>query len=139
MAVLDLDAKRAARSEVENKPHEVVFGGETFLFPVRMPLEFMDLLDVTPRQAFALLFDEDVDATPAGGEITARFFKHRPDDGDLREISRALYSTDLGESKASPDTSANGGRPSKRTGKRTISGTSRPTATAPTTSASESS
>jgi hypothetical protein len=118
MASLDLDAKRAARSEAQNEPHEVTFGGETFTFPAWMPLEFVDYLDAGKmRVAFALLFDEDVDADPPGGEVTARFFKHRPDNGDLREISQALYSTTVGESSASPGSSANGGRPSSKTGK----------------------
>jgi hypothetical protein len=124
MASLDLDAKRAARSEATNKPHEVVFGGESFTFPAWMPLEFLDHLDAgRMRAAFALLFDEDLDADPPGGEMTARFFSHRPDNGDLREISRALYSTSLGEPSASPASSANGGRPSKPTGKRTTTAT----------------
>lgn len=124
MASLDLDAKRAARSEAQNEPHNVVFGGETFTFPAWMPLEFVDHLDAgRMRMAFALLFDEDVDADPPGGEVTARFFSHRPDNGDLRAISQTLYSTTVGESVASPDSSQNGGRPSKPTGKRTTTGT----------------
>jgi len=124
MASLDLDAKRAARSEASNEAHEVVFGGESFTFPAWMPLEFLDYLDAgRMRMAFALLFDEDLDADPPGGEVTARFFSHRPDNGDLREISRALYSTNVGESSASPDSSPNGGRPSKPTGKRTTTAT----------------
>ena len=136
MARLSLDAKRAARSEAQNEPHEVVFGGEEFTFPAWMPLEFLDYLDAGKmRTAFAVLFGEDPDADPPGGEQTARFFSHRPDNGDLREISQALYSTALGESSASPDSSANGGRPSKPTGRRTTrDGTSGTTATAPPTS-----
>jgi hypothetical protein len=121
---LSLDAKRAARSEAANEPHEVVFGGETFAFPAWMPLEYIDHLDAgRMRMAFALLFGEDPDADPPGGEVTARFFSHRPDNGDLREISQALYSTNVGESSASPDSSQNGGRPSKPTGKRTTTAT----------------
>ena len=140
MVSLDLDAKRAARSEAQNEPHAVVFGGEEFTFPAWMPLGFLDYLDAGKmRAAFALLFGEDDEADPPGGEVTARFFSHRPDNGDLREISRALYSTSLGEPSASPDSSANGGRPSKPTGKRTTTGTSRPTATANSRSAPESS
>jgi hypothetical protein len=131
MAKLNLDAKRAARSEALNEPHEVTFGGEMFIFPALVPLEFFDLIDDgTPRKAFALLFDEDVDATPAGGEVTARFFAHRPDGGDLAAISSDLYATSVGEAVASQDSSANGGRPSSKTGKATITGTSAKTVTA---------
>jgi hypothetical protein len=124
MATLDLDAKRAARSEATNAAHTVRFGGEDFEFPARMPLEFLDRMTAgTPRAAFAVLLGEDPDATPAGGEITARFFSHRPDDGDLEAISSGLYSTTVGESSASPGSSLNGGRPSSKTGKRTTTAT----------------
>jgi hypothetical protein len=95
-----------------------------------MPLEFLDRMTAgTPRAAFAVLFGEDPDTTPAGGEVTARFFKHRPDDGDLEAISTGLYSSSLGESTASPSSSANGGRPQKRTGRRTTAATSEATVT----------
>jgi len=128
--MLDLDAKRAARSEAQNVPHAVRFGGENFEFPARLPLEFLDRMTAgTPRAAFAVLLGEDPDATPPGGEMTARFFKHRPDDGDLEAISTGLYSTSLGESTASPSSSGNGGRPSKRTGRRTTAETSGATVT----------
>jgi hypothetical protein len=132
MATVDLDAKRAARSEAQNTPHQVTFGGESFEFPPRLPLEFLDRVTAgTPRAAIALLFGEDPDATPPGGPETARFFAHRPDDGDLEAISSALYSATLGESSASPASSANGGRPPKPTGRRTTAATSEPTAMDP--------
>jgi hypothetical protein len=73
------------------------------------------------RKAFAILFGENPDADPAGGKVTARFFKHRPDDGDLEQIM-GLYGSP-GESSASPVSSLNGGRPSKSTGKRTTTAT----------------
>lgn len=124
MTFVDLDAKRAGRSEATNKPHAAQLGGERFEFPARMPLEFLDRMTTgTPRAAFAVLFGEDPDATPAGGEVTARFFSHRPDDGDLEAISQSLYSTPMGESAASPTFSANGGRPPSKTGKRTTAAT----------------
>lgn len=121
--MLDLDAKRAGRSEAQNKPHPVVLGGEEFTLPPRMPLETIDLMaQGSFRKAFAILFDEDPDAVPAGGKVTTRFFKHRPDDGDLEAIM-GLYGTPAGERSASPTFSANGGRPSSKTGKATTTGT----------------
>jgi hypothetical protein len=122
VAVVDLDAKRAARSEAERKPHQVVFGGETFSFPPTVPLEALDLMaEGRFRSAFRLLLADDSE--------TARFMAHRPDDGDLDELMRGLYGQALGESSASLGSSANGGRPSSKTGKRTTAGTSRKTAT----------
>jgi hypothetical protein len=127
MTTLDLDAKRAARDEARNYHHTVRFGGEPFIFPARLPLEFLDRMSAgTPRAAFAVLFGENPDTTPPGGEVTARFFSHRPDDGDLEAISSGLYSTSLGESPASPTSSTNGGRPSKATGRRTTRGGTSP-------------
>src|SRR5215207_5378648 len=129
MATIDLDAKRAARSDAQNKPHVLRLGGEEFKVPPQVPLESLDLMSQGVfRKAFALLFGEDPDADPAGGEITARFFKHRPDRDDLEQIM-SLYGPP-GESSASPTSSDNGGRPSKRTGRRTTAATSPPTATA---------
>ena len=125
MATVDLDAKRAARSEATNTHHTVRFGGEIFVFPSRLPLEFLERMTAgAPRAAFAVLLGENPDATPAGGELTARFFSHGPDSGDLEAISEGLYSTSPGELPASQTSSQNGGRPSKRTGKRTTGATS---------------
>lgn len=115
----DLNAKRAARSEALNEPHEIELGDETFSLPVEIPLESIDLMSEAKfRSAFALVFGEDRDkdgeATPAGGEVTARFFKQRPTTGDLEEIM-GMYGP-AGESSASPTSSLNGGRPSSPTG-----------------------
>jgi hypothetical protein len=127
--MLDLDKKRAALTEAQNKPHPVRFGGELFHLPPRVPLESLDLMTQGAyRKAFALIFDEDPDADPAGGEITARFFKNRPDREDLEQIM-SLYGPP-GESSASPTSSDNGGRPSKRTSKLSTDSTSRSNAMA---------
>jgi hypothetical protein len=124
MATVDLDARRAARSEAESQPHRVVFGGETFTFPPTVPLEALDLMaEGRFRHAFRLLLDDDT--------ATARFMAHRPDDGDLDELMRGLYGQTLGEPSASPGSSANGGRPSKPTSRTTTTSTSRKRATAP--------
>src|ERR1044072_513764 len=110
MATVDLDAKRAARSEALSEPHTVVFGGEKFELPPKIPLESVELMaEAKFRDAFRILLGED--------DITDRFFAHRPDDGDLEAIM-GLYGQP-GESSASPVSSLNGGRPPSRTGKRT--------------------
>lgn len=117
--MLDLDAKRA---EAQNRTLAVRLGGEEFQLPARVPLESLELMaQAVFRKAFALLFDEDPDADPAGGEVTARFFSHRPDNRDLEHIM-GLYG-EPGESKASPVSSLNGGRPPSKTGKRTTGAT----------------
>jgi hypothetical protein len=123
MTVKDLDAKRAARSEARNEPHEVILGGETFELPAELPMEALDLMgEAKFRPAFALVFEEDRDedgeATPAGGAVTARFFRHRPTTADLEEIM-GLYGKP-GESSASPTSLLNGGRPSSETGEGTM-------------------
>ena len=111
MAVLDLDAKRAARSEAQRRPHEVTLGGEGFQLRPKMPLEALELMaEGKFRAAFGLLILED----NAGGAL-ARFFGHVPDDSDLEDIVSDLYGQAQGESLASLASSANGGRPSKPT------------------------
>ena len=125
MATLDLDARRAARDEAKNQPHEVTLGGEVFRFRPRIPLEALDLMaEGKFRPAFQLLLVEDAPDT------LARFFAHVPDDEDLEDIVEGLYGQAPGESAASPALSANGGRPSSRTSPRTTTLTSRKLATA---------
>jgi hypothetical protein len=128
MAVVDLDAKRAARSEAENAPHIVKLGGETFELPPRLPLPFMDnLVNMDFGGAMQELFGDSAD----------RFMALRPDMDDLLEIAEQLYSLGdfiAGRPSPSPASSANGGSPPKPTGKPTTAGTSRKTATAKTTS-----
>ena len=105
--MLDLDAKRAARSEAQNTPHEVRLGGETFILPPKLPLESLELMgEAKFREAFRILLGDDA--------AVRRFFAHRPDNDDLEELM-GLYGSP-GESSASPGSSLNGGRPSKRTG-----------------------
>ncbi len=114
MTVKDLDAKRAARSEAQNTPHEVILGGESFSLPPRIPLESIELMgEAKFTEAFKVLLGDD--------DTARRFFAHRPDDGDLEEIM-GLYGTGP-ESSASPISSLNGGRPASRTGKRTTPAT----------------
>jgi hypothetical protein len=118
---LDLDAKRRARSEAINKPHEVTFGGEEFSLPVRIPLECLDLMaEARFRDAFEVLLWGDP-------ELTERFFKHRPDDGDLEEIM-GLYG-EPGESSGSPVSSRSNGSRSRPTSRRATTSTSRKRAT----------
>jgi hypothetical protein len=120
MAHLDLDAKRAARSEAEQTPHEVVLGGETFELAPMIPLEALDLMaDAAFREAFALLL---------GPEDATRFFRHKPDQSDLEQIL-SLYG-EPGESLASAASSPSIGKRSRPTSKRTTTSTSRPAATA---------
>ena len=123
----DLNAKRAARAEALGEPHEIELGDETFTLPIEMPMEALDLMNEAKfRPAFALVFEEDHDedgeATPAGGAVTARFFKQRPSTADLEEIM-GLYGKP-GESSATPTSSLNGGRPSSPTGSPTTDETS---------------
>ena len=119
---LDLDAKRAARDDAINLPHEVTLGGETFTLPARLPLEVLDLMsDGQFRDAFRVLLFDDPDQVD-------RFFKHRPDDADLEDIM-GLYGP-AGESSGSHGSSqSNGGRP-KPISRRATTSTSRKRATA---------
>ena len=129
MATIDLDARRAARTETENKPHEATLGGRTYRFKPRMPLEFTDLLNTPGRIAEAIkliLVDPD---------DWAEFRQAVPDDDDLIAITE-LYGVDLGEAVASAGSSLNGGASSRPTSKPTTASTSRKRATAPTRSGS---
>lgn len=118
MASLDLDAKRAARSEAEQEPHKVTLGGEVFELRPRLPLEALDLMtEGAFRPAFRLILLD------GQGEAFGRFFSHVPDDGDLEAIVEGLYGQALGESSASPASSANGGRRSRPTSPRTTTST----------------
>lgn len=93
MASLDLDARRAARSETLQEPHKVTFGGEVFTFPPMPPMEALELLDqFKVREGFLLLLGE---------EEGRRFLEHRPDMVDLGEIVEELYATTMGELLAS--------------------------------------
>lgn len=127
---LNLDAKRAARSEAENEPHTLVLGGEEFKLPPRVPLLFVERLaayDV--GGAMVELLDE---AWP-------KFAAHKPELDDLIAIARELYGLEdffAQPSSASPPSSNNGGQSARPTSKPTTASTSRRAATAPAMSAS---
>jgi hypothetical protein len=120
---LDLDELRAARSEADKATRSVQFGGERFEFPVRMPLEFGDLLNAGRFGAAfrALLGDADGD----------RFLAHRPDDLDLQVLSERLYGVEQGEALASSSSSNGTSRRSRPTSNGSIRSTSPKRAGAP--------
>ena len=124
MGHLDLDAKRVARSEAENQPHTVTFGGEEFTLPPVVPLETLDLMaDGQFRAAFRIMLDDDE---------ADRFFAHRPDYLDLKQIMAGLYGQgDLPEASASPPSSPSTGTRSRPTSRATTASTSPEPATAP--------
>jgi hypothetical protein len=113
MATLDLNAKRAARTEAENKPHEVTLGfaddgtDRIYQLKPRMPLEFSDLLRAgRMREAMQLLLIDPTD--------WEQLRKAQPDEDDLLAIAD-LYGVNLPESPASAPSSSNGGGPSRPT------------------------
>jgi len=140
MARLDLNAVRAARSEADNAPHEVVLGydkdgaEQVFTVPPRMPLLFLDHLA-------KLEFTEAMQALLGSEEAWARFAAARAELEDLVTIAADLYGIGdlLGEASASRASSPNGGRPSKPTGRPTTTATSPKTATGKPRSGSASS
>jgi hypothetical protein len=113
MARLDLNARRAARSEAENEPHQVTLGfdpdGKALVFRLkpRMPVEYMDLLGAGQLGAALRILLVDPDQWDA-------FRMGEPDSDDLAEITE-LYSVSLGESDGSASSSTNGGSSSKLT------------------------
>jgi hypothetical protein len=129
MARIDLNAKRAARSEAENEPHEVVLGfdasgnEQVFRLRPRMPLEFPSLLARG-------LFDDAVKIILVDPADWERMREAVPEEDDLMTIAD-LYALDLGESPASAPSSNNGGRRSRPTSSATTTSTSRRRATAP--------
>jgi len=128
MATLDLDARRAARTEAEDTPHEVTLGGHVYPLRARMPLEFTQLLGEGKLVDAVKLLLVDPDDW-------ADFRQAVPDDDDLIAITE-LYGVDLGEAVASAGSSPNGGANSRPTSKPTTGSTSRKRATAPTRSGS---
>jgi hypothetical protein len=123
MARIDLNATRAARSEAENQPHEVVLGfdasgaEQVFRLRPRMPLEFPSLLARG-------LFDEAVKIILVDQEDWERMRAAVPEEDDLMAIAD-LYALDLGESPASARSSTNGGRSSRPTSSGSTRSTSR--------------
>lgn len=119
MTTLDLNAKRAARSEAENTPHEVKLGFDeqgqprSFLLKPRMPVEYMDLLrEERGSEALRLLM-----VHPEDFELLRL---EEPDVQELEAIT-ALYAVSAGESAGSPSSSSNGG-PSSNTGSKPSTG-----------------
>lgn len=128
MAKLDLNARRAARSEAEKEPHEVELGhdadGNPLVWRLRpqMPVEYTDLL-VQGRMAEALrllLVDED---------DWPELRKQVPDDDELTAISE-LYAVTPPESPASAGSSTSDGTSSRRTSNGSTASTSPTAATA---------
>jgi hypothetical protein len=123
MARIDLNAKRAARSEAENEPHEVILGfnddgtEQIFKLKPRMPLDFTDLL-VTGRMGEAmrlLLVDPD---------DWERMHKAEPEEDDLLAVAE-VYGVELPESPGSERSSQNGGPSLRRTSSGSTASTSR--------------
>lgn len=107
MAKVNLDAVRAARSEAQQEPHEVEFGGETFLFTPEMPLEFAELL-ANARLSSA------VRVLLVNGADLDRFLALKPLVSDMEAIASLYGMGSLGESTASAESSkntSNGSRP----------------------------
>jgi hypothetical protein len=107
MAAIDLDARRAARSEAENTPHELIVGGRTYRLKPRMPLEFSDRLTEGKLVAAMQLLLVD----PAEWEALRAA---ELDDADLVAIAD-LYAVSLPQSPGSATSSTNGGPSSKPT------------------------
>lgn len=123
MARLDLNAKRAARGEAENAPHEVVLGFDAdgnelvWTLPPRMPLLFMDhLAQMGFSEAMRTLL----------GDQWERFAAIGPELDDLLIIAGELYGVGdlLGNPSASQDSSTSGGVPARPTSKPTTASTS---------------
>jgi hypothetical protein len=134
MTRIDLNATRAARTEAQNQPHEVVLGfdasgaEQVFKLRPRMPLEFPSLLARG-------LFDEAVKLILVDPQDWERMRAAVPEEDDLMAIAD-LYALDLGESSASPPSSSNGGRSSRPTSSGSTVSTSRRRAGAPKPSGS---
>lgn len=107
METFDLDAARAARAEAKGDTPIFIFGGQKFVLPAELPVEFAYLLDDT-KEAMRFLLGDDFDD----------FWVHRPSRQDLRDLIAWVsktYGTTPGESLASDGSSPTGGRPSRPT------------------------
>jgi hypothetical protein len=105
--VLDLNARRAARSEAENIPHKVALGfnadGTPRVFELKpvMPVEYMDLLGAGQLGAALRILLVDPDQWE-------QFRMGEPNSDDLEAITQ-LYAVSVPESDGSPSFSTNGG------------------------------
>jgi hypothetical protein len=110
MASIDLDALRAARNEAAGEPNTLRVAGKEFRLPPSLPLSFAVALerDSTTEALKALL-----------GEQMDEFLSLGVDYADLADLigeTVKLYTgRSPGESKASVDSSQNGGKRSRRT------------------------
>lgn len=113
MARVDLNAKRAARSEAENAPHELVLGynpdgsEQVFLLRSELPMEFSALL----RRG---LSDEAMQLILVNPGDWERLRKEIPEDSDWYDIT-SLYDMAPGESSASTPSPNGDGRNSRPT------------------------
>lgn len=118
--VLDLDAARAARAEVDDAPPIVRFGGQTFELPSELPIDFaFRQREGDLRGAIGLLF----------GDAADRFFGLRPSVADIAELADGvlkMYGLTPGEAKASGSSSPNGGASSRPTSSASTGSTSEP-------------
>jgi hypothetical protein len=120
VVLIDLDAARAARAELNGEHSVVRFGGEMFDLPAECPLDFiLALNDDEPKTAVEALV----------GEQWERFWAHRPSREDIRELARGVADAyglggGMSESPASGGSSKTGGRRSRRTSLPTTESTS---------------
>lgn len=116
MEAFDLDAARAARAEMRGDPPCFVFGGQKFVLPVELPVEFSYLLR-DAKEAIQFLLGDDFDD----------FWSHRPSKQDILDLVAWVgnaYGTSSGESSASDGSSQNGSSRSRRTSPATTKSTS---------------
>lgn len=106
----DLEARRVARSEkrVDGDFHEVTFAGRVWPFPVEMPLTFIESL-LRGRVATAMKY-------LLGEDPGAQFLEQvNPTREDLEELAVELYGINMGEARASTDSSTSTGSSSRPT------------------------
>lgn len=109
--VVDLDAARVARAEVQGEPPVVVLGGERFTLPHEMPFTVMEALIARDREGFM---------RPLLGDSYDRFWAlglSAEDRDEFIEQVLTVYgmSGGSGNSSASGGSSKNNGRRSKPT------------------------
>lgn len=109
--IIDLDARRAARTEASGGDKKIRLGGEVFTVAPELSMTFAEhLVSGRFRQAYAVLVGED-DAE--------RFASVNPTNEDINEIAKAVYGMSLPESSPSTRSSMNGGTKPRRTSRAT--------------------